>query len=90
MTEDRPTVEAVPDSETIDDIEEIESKPEPEGVPYQVVLSIGMVGDPTDQVQLELTAKMTALVDAMRTRFPDRVFEAQLTDYVMNTETRQI
>lgn len=72
----KPPVKAVPD--------------EPEGVPYQVVLQIGMVGDPNDQAQLELTAKMTALVDAMRTRFPDRAFSASITDYIMGTEARQI
>jgi len=75
-TDEKPALESVPD--------------EPEAMPYQVVLSIGMVGDPTDQMQLELAAKMTALVDAMRTRFPTRVFDAQITDYVMNTEARQI
>ena len=77
MSDNKPDLEAVPDVE-------------PEGLPYQVVLSIGMVGDPTDQVQIELTAKMTALVDAMRTRFPDRVFEASVTDYIMGTEARQV
>jgi len=73
---DEPKLEAVPD--------------EPVALPYQVVLSVGMVGDPTDQVQIELTAKMTALVDAMRTRFPERVFEASITDYIMGTEARQV
>jgi len=51
VSDDKPKIEAVED--------------EPEGMPYQVVLSIGMVGDIQDQVQLELTAKMTVLVDAM-------------------------
>ena len=73
---DEPKLEAVPD--------------EPVPLPYQVVLSVGMVGDPTDQVQLELTAKMAVLVDAMRTRFPERVFEASVTDYIMGTEARQV
>jgi hypothetical protein len=70
--------------------EAVSDEPESEGMPYQVILSIGMVGDPTDQVQLELTAKMTALVDAMRTRFPKRDFQATITDYIMGTEARQI
>lgn len=74
----KPAVKSVPD------------EPAVEGVPYQVVLQIGMVGDPNDQAQIELTAKMTALVDAMRTRFPDRAFSASITDYIMGTEARQI
>lgn len=71
-------------------VKTVPDEPAIEGMPYQVILSIGMVGDPTDQVQLELTAKMTALVDAMRARFPDRVFNASITDYIMGTEARQI
>ncbi len=77
--EDKPVVEVVPD------------EPEVEAVPYQVILQIGMTGgDPTDQVQLELIAKMTALVDAMRVRFLEREFNASITDYIMGTEARQV
>lgn len=63
---------------------------EQEGIPYQVILSVNMVGDPSDTEHQELTTKMTALIDAMRTRFPDREFGASITDYIMGTEARSI
>jgi len=78
MSDDKPKIEAVED--------------EPEGMPpYSVVLQVFMVGgDISDDVQEELTNKMTLIMDEMREKYPNRVFTATITDFVMGMEARGI
>lgn len=72
-------------------VEGVEDDPDSDlSMPYQAVLIVAMVGNPTDPEQVELIAKMEALVDAMRKRFPSRVFESKITDCITGTPERSI
>jgi len=75
-----------------DEQEAVEEEPEVGG--WQVVLSVVMTGDPSvldsDTAQQELTSAMVVMVDNIRRRFPGRIEQASITDFIFGMEARQI